>query len=271
MERIRAIANLQKHAENGGIHVGHRDLWRKRRALVQTRENYSDANQNYIESAYPRQYRVAVWGSARLVPETPEYAFARDLAEALVSRTGCDIATGGGPGIMEAAAEGGLRARLAAERDGIISKSRNHGVGIQLPFEEVASSYLDSHTEHSGFPTRLDEFLAISNAAYVAPGGIGSALEMLMFIQSIQVDHREKDSPIVVHPFWRPMLDAMGKMMYDDRVREGQEPLVGDNDFGKIIFSDDIEEVVEIIALNHKAWDENFHSKVKRQDQTKLF
>ena len=55
-------------------------------------------------------YRVAVFGSARLKAEDPEYRDVRELASRL-TEIGCDIVTGGGPGLMEAANEGAARSR----------------------------------------------------------------------------------------------------------------------------------------------------------------
>jgi hypothetical protein len=51
------------------------------------------------------RYRVTVFGSARVDPDHWAYALVRDLAAEL-TRLGCDIVTGGGPGLMQAANEG---------------------------------------------------------------------------------------------------------------------------------------------------------------------
>src|SRR5215831_3436599 len=52
-----------------------------------------------------QNYRVTVFGSARIKPGTPAYEAVKKLAAELVSM-GCDILTGGGPGLMQAANEG---------------------------------------------------------------------------------------------------------------------------------------------------------------------
>ena len=51
------------------------------------------------------RYRVTIFGSARVSDGHWVYGAVRDLAEGL-TRLGCDIVTGGGPGLMEAANEG---------------------------------------------------------------------------------------------------------------------------------------------------------------------
>src|SRR3954471_17633885 len=52
-----------------------------------------------------QNYRVTIFGSARLRPGTPAYEGVKQLAAEL-TKMGCDILTGGGPGLMQAANEG---------------------------------------------------------------------------------------------------------------------------------------------------------------------
>src|SRR5438477_7791398 len=51
------------------------------------------------------RYRVTIFGSARVPPNHWVYGAVRDLSSEL-TRLGCDIVTGGGPGLMQAANEG---------------------------------------------------------------------------------------------------------------------------------------------------------------------
>src|SRR5256712_2010713 len=55
-------------------------------------------------------YRVAVFGSARIQAGDSEYSEVRQLA-ARLTELGCDIVTGGGPGLMEAPNEGAASSR----------------------------------------------------------------------------------------------------------------------------------------------------------------
>src|SRR5271157_4185572 len=64
------------------------------------------------------RYRVTIFGSARVDKSHWVYTTVRDVAAEL-TRLGCDIVTGGGPGLMQAANEG---AKLA-EPDGKQHKS----------------------------------------------------------------------------------------------------------------------------------------------------
>src|SRR6187401_2470707 len=54
-----------------------------------------------------QNYRVTIFGSARLRPGTVAYEGVRELAAEL-TKMGCDIMTGGGPGLMQAANEGAM-------------------------------------------------------------------------------------------------------------------------------------------------------------------
>src|SRR5499425_1965481 len=51
------------------------------------------------------RYRVTIFGSARAKPGTFAYEETKRAAKAL-AELGCDIITGGGPGLMQAANEG---------------------------------------------------------------------------------------------------------------------------------------------------------------------
>ncbi|MEO2088739.1 MAG: LOG family protein, partial [Gemmataceae bacterium] len=75
------------------------------------------------------RYRVTIFGSARVTPDHWVYGAVRDIAAEL-TRLGCDIVTGGGPGLMQAANEG---AKLA-DPDGTHQKSV--GIRVELPFEQ---------------------------------------------------------------------------------------------------------------------------------------
>ncbi len=142
-------------------------------------------------------YRVSIFGSARIQPDSPEYKSVYDLAYEL-SKRGADIVTGGGPGLMEAANRG---AKAGS------SQSRSFGLSIQLPFEGDANSHLDVKYEHQRFSSRLDEFMRMSHAVVITPGGIGTLLELFYTWQLLQVKHIEKRPVILVGSMWKGLLD----------------------------------------------------------------
>src|SRR4051812_26203905 len=70
------------------------------------------------------EFRVCIFGSARIRPQDPTYQEVYRLASALAV-FGMDIVTGGGPGLMEAANRGVQDARNG--------RSKSYGLPILLP------------------------------------------------------------------------------------------------------------------------------------------
>src|SRR5688500_20379982 len=69
------------------------------------------------------RYRVTIFGSARAKPGTIAYEETKRVSQAL-SEMGCDITTGGGPGLMQAANEGVKLAGESTKSVGIRSEER---------------------------------------------------------------------------------------------------------------------------------------------------
>jgi len=160
-----------------------------------------------LESLTPAElhfYRVAVFGSARLRKGDPEYAAVRLLASRL-TELGCDIVTGGGPGLMEAANEGAASSRGSR-------KTRSFGLTIAIPYEK-ANPYLDSVTAHRTFFSRLHHFVRMSQAFVIFPGGIGTALELMMVWQLLQVGFMTERPVVLVGEMWSGLLDWMRREM----------------------------------------------------------
>ena len=144
-------------------------------------------------------YRVCIFGSARIGPESDIYRQVEDLAEVL-AKNGVDIVTGGGPGLMEAANKGAKKGSQGAW---------SIGLPIELPFESDANSHLDVKSQHRRFSSRLDEFMRISHAVVIVPGGIGTLLELFYTWQLMQVNHI-KQRPLIllaVDDSWTKFLD----------------------------------------------------------------
>lgn len=136
------------------------------------------------------RYRVSIFGSARVPKNSWVYDEVMRLTRAL-SSMGCDIVTGGGPGLMQAANEGAAKARS----DG---RSRSWGVRVNLPFEQHVNPFVEQAFEHRTFFTRLHQFVLMSDAFVVVPGGIGTVLETLMIWQLLQVRHIEERTPLIL-------------------------------------------------------------------------
>jgi uncharacterized protein (TIGR00730 family) len=145
------------------------------------------------------RYRVTIFGSARAQPGTFVYDEVKRVAAALAA-LGCDIITGGGPGLMQAANEGAAAAG-APERD------RSVGIRVELPFEQDVNPFVEQAFEHKTFFTRLHHFVLTSDAFVVVPGGIGTVLELMMIWQLIQVKHVEATPLILVGKMWADLVE----------------------------------------------------------------
>lgn len=144
-------------------------------------------------------FRVTVFGSARAQPGTFVYDEVKRLAAALAEMD-CDIITGGGPGLMQAANEGAAAA-------GSPERNRSVGIRIELPFEQDVNPFVTQAFEHKTFFTRLHHFVLTSDAFVVAPGGIGTVLELTMVWQLLQVKHVEGAPLILVGKMWHGLID----------------------------------------------------------------
>ena len=148
------------------------------------------------------RFRVCIFGSARIRPEDPVYQTVSELAS-LLAGLNIDIITGGGPGLMEAANR--------AVRDARNELSRSIGLPIQLPrSQELANKHLDIKSEHRRFSSRLDEFMRMSHSVIVAPGGIGTLLELMYVWQLIQVGMIKPRTVVLLdRSLWNGFLEWM--------------------------------------------------------------
>ncbi len=151
-----------------------------------------------IRPVRPRFYRVAIFGSARAQPGSKVYDDVKELARYLAAR-GCDIVTGGGPGLMQAANEG---ENLGDPQN----HTRSIGIRIELPFEQGANPFVEKLYTHRSFYSRLAQFMRLSSAFVIVGGGIGTTLEALMVWQLLQVRHIEGVPLIFVGPMWRDLV-----------------------------------------------------------------
>src|SRR5947209_950091 len=156
-------------------------------------------NLTRLQPSKRERYRVTIFGSARAKPGTFVYDEVKRVAAAL-AELGCDIITGGGPGLMQAANEGAASAG-APERD------RSVGIRVELPFEQEANPFVEQAFEHKTFFTRLHHFVLTSDAFVVAPGGVGTVLELMMIWQLLQVKHVHDAPLILVGKMWSHLVD----------------------------------------------------------------
>ncbi|HEX2163809.1 MAG TPA: LOG family protein [Thermoanaerobaculia bacterium] len=179
-----------------------------------------------------RYFRVAIFGSSRILPEDDNYRRVCALARRL-SYMGCDIVTGGGPGLMMAANEG---ARSGAYR----YRTRSFGLAILLPLEEQPNPFLDEVAHHKSFFSRLHQFIRLSHAYVVVDGGIGTTLEAMMVWQLLQVRVIGERPLVFVGPMWKGLRDWVA----GEIVARG---LASPRDVELVHWVDDVDEAVEIV------------------------
>jgi uncharacterized protein (TIGR00730 family) len=187
------------------------------------------------------RYRVTIFGSARAQAGTFGYEETKRAAAAL-AEMGCDIITGGGPGLMRAANEG---AATAPER------AQSVGIRVDLPFEQEVNAFVTEAFEHRTFFTRLHQFVLTSNAFIVAPGGIGTVLEMMMIWQLLQVRHLQDTPLILVGEMWPGLIEwARRSMLALD------PPLASPEDMTIPRCAANADEAIAIIREHRRNWRE---------------
>lgn len=184
------------------------------------------------------RYRVAIFGSARAQPGTYVYDEVKRMATAFAAM-GCDIVTGGGPGLMQAANEGAK----AAGAPGSV------GIRVELPFEQGANPFVERAFEHETFFTRLHHFVIAADAFVVVPGGIGTVLEMLMIWQLLQVRHVDGVPLILVGKMWKGLVEWTKTAMLDPRLALAN---AADLDIPQCVETGD--EALALITALHATW-----------------
>jgi uncharacterized protein (TIGR00730 family) len=185
------------------------------------------------------RYRVTIFGSARANAGTFGYEETKRAAAAL-AEMGCDIITGGGPGLMQAANEG---AATAPER------AQSVGIRVDLPFEQEVNAFVTQAFEHRTFFTRLHQFVLASDAFIVAPGGIGTVLETTMIWQLLQVRHLQDTPLILVGKMWPGLIEwARDSMLTVD------PPLANVEDMAIPRCVANADEAIAVVRTHHQRW-----------------
>lgn len=185
------------------------------------------------------RYKVTIFGSARVPRDSWVFGEVKRLARSL-SEMGCDIVTGGGPGLMRAANEGAAEA----------GRRRSYGIRVDLPFEQEVNPFVEQAFEHRTFFTRLHQFVLMSDAFVVVPGGIGTALETLMVWQLLQVRHLDDRTPLIlIGKMYSHLLDWAHEHMLSPEF-----PLANPEDMKIPLCVNSADEAIAVIRKHHSAW-----------------
>jgi uncharacterized protein (TIGR00730 family) len=198
-------------------------------------------NLSRLRPSKRERYRVTVFGSARTRPGHWVYEEVKRMSAAL-SAMGCDIVTGGGPGLMQAANEGAQEALAAGRVQSI-------GIRVELPFEQEANPFVEQAFEHQTFFTRLHQFVLMSDAYIVAPGGIGTVLESMMIWQLLQVRHLHDTPLIFAGSMWKGLVEWAATQM----LRPGFE-LANPGDMQIPRCVENAEQAIAIVREHYVRW-----------------
>ncbi|MDR0787904.1 MAG: TIGR00730 family Rossman fold protein [Gemmatimonadota bacterium] len=199
----------------------HTDPWRVFRIMGEFVEGFDNLAQ--VGQA------VAIFGSARVPPDHPQYEAVRRTSE-LLAREGFAVITGGGPGLMEAANRG------AKDGGGL-----SIGCNIELPFEQGTNAWVDISVDFRYFFVRKMMFVKYAEAFVIFPGGFGTLDELFEALTLIQT-RKIHNFPVVLFgsEFWKGMLDWIHNVMQE----EGK---ISPEDLDLMLVTDSPEEVVQHI------------------------
>jgi uncharacterized protein (TIGR00730 family) len=197
------------------------ESWRMFRIIGEFVEGFD--NLTGIEPA------VTIYGSARLTADDELYAQAEGIAYRL-GQLGFSIVTGGGPGVMEAANKGALRAGV-----------QSVGLNIELPEEQLPNKYATKSMKFNHFFSRKVMLVKYATAFVIMPGGLGT-LDELTEVLTLMQTHKIKPFPVVLFNsgFWQGFLDWLRNVILSRKY-------VSASDFDLLRVLDSPEEVAETI------------------------
>ncbi|KND48911.1 MAG: hypothetical protein AB200_00590 [Parcubacteria bacterium C7867-005] len=173
---------------------------------------------------------VTFFGSNQFKEDNPYYQSARTLAGRIAKELNYAVASGGGPGIMEAANRG------AFEVGGT-----SLGVTIKLPSEQTINKYITKQVDHYYFFVRK-VMLSFSAEAFVFfPGGFGTLDEFFEIMTLIQTKKIEGVPIICVGgDYWRNVENFLKETLLSRET-------ISEPDLSLYTITDDHDEILEII------------------------
>lgn len=172
---------------------------------------------------------VSIYGSARIRPDDELYKQTEEIAQRL-GEMGFSIVTGGGPGVMEAANRGALKAGAASV-----------GLNIQLPEEQAPNVYTTKSLTFRHFFVRKVMLVKCATAFIMMPGGLGT-LDELTEILTLMQTHKIRPFPVVLFNsnYWKGFLDWL-------QISVLAEGFISEEDFSLLRVCDETDAVIETV------------------------
>jgi len=197
------------------------ESWRMFRILGELVEGFDSLSG--IEPA------VTIYGSARLSSDNELYAQTEEIAYRL-GKMGFSIMTGGGPGVMEAANKGALKAGVTSV-----------GLNIELPEEQMSNAYTTKSITFNHFFVRKVMLVKYATAFIIMPGGLGTLDEVTEVLTLMQT-HKIKPFPVILFNsvYWKKFLDWLQSIVLANG-------FISEDDFDLLRVCDNPDEVIEAV------------------------
>ena len=197
------------------------ESWRMFRIMGELVEGFD--NLSGIEPA------VTIYGSSRVKADDELYAQTEEIAYRL-GQLGFSIITGGGPGVMEAANKGALKAGVTSV-----------GLNIELPEQQPCNIYCIKSTTFHHFFVRKVMLVKYATAFVIMPGGLGT-LDELTEVLNLMQTHKIRPFPVVLFgsQYWQGFLDWL-------RTSALARGFISEEDFQLLRICDHPDEVIEAV------------------------
>lgn len=177
---------------------------------------------------------VSFYGSARHLDRRSRiYRETEELAYRL-GKMGFSVITGGGPGIMEAANRGAIRAG-----------SQSIGLNISLPREQRANLYTTRSLSFHHFFVRKVMLVKYTSAFIFMPGGLGTLDEMSEVLTLMQTK-TIRPFPVLLYnrEYWRGFLEWLKNTVL-------KQSFIDEEDLALLRLCDTIEQVTDSVREWH--------------------
>jgi hypothetical protein len=179
-------------------------------------------------------FSVAIFGSAKIKKNDPIYKSVKHLSTN--SQNGNRSYHRRGHGLIAAS--------IGHKKGKKNMNVRTIGVGVKLPWKQGFNEAVEYKQEFERFSGRLDEFMLLSNAVIVAPGGIGTLLELFYTWQLVQVHHICNIPIILMGEQWLELISWIKENPLKNKY-------LTDKDFNLVYYAKNEEEVLDMIHDVH--------------------